>query len=189
MLYRLCRSALVLLALVASPALASAQEYRATLTGLVNDAQGLALPGVTVTATHVETGTTHHAVTEGNGAYTFALLQPGDYTVAAQLEGFARLVREKVRLNSGQRVTLDLKLEVGSMTESVTVKGEAALLSTGTASVGVVSSGIPATSRARSTPRRSTPFPRSSSIATSGRCRRTSASSGWTRSTRSTSRS
>ena len=118
--------------------LANAQEYRATLTGLVSDAQGLALPGVTVTATHVETGTAHQAVTEGNGAYTFALLPPGDYTVAAQLEGFARLLREKVRLSSGQRVTLDLKMEVGNITESVTVQGEAACLSTGTASVGVV---------------------------------------------------
>ena len=59
--------------------------------------QSLALPGVTVTATHADTGTTQ-AVTEGTGAYTFALLPPGDYTVAAELEGFARLVREKVRL-------------------------------------------------------------------------------------------
>ena len=42
-------------------------------------------------------------------------------TVAAQLEGFARLLREKVRLSSGQRVTLDLKMEVGNITESVTV--------------------------------------------------------------------
>jgi Carboxypeptidase regulatory-like domain len=138
MLFRLCRSTLVLVALVASPLPVIGQEYRATVTGLVSDAQGLVLPGVAVTATHVETGTTYQAVTEGTGAYTFALLPPGDYTVAAQLEGFARLVREKVRLNSGQRVTLDLKLEVGSMTESVTVQGEAALLSTGTASVGVV---------------------------------------------------
>ena len=138
MLFRLYRSTLVLSALVASAGLVAAQEYRATLTGLVSDAQGLALPGVTVTATHAETGTTQQAVTEGNGAYTFALLQPGDYTVAAELQGFARLLREKVRLPSGQRVTLDLKLEVGNVTESVTVQGEAALLSTGTASVGVV---------------------------------------------------
>ena len=108
------RTILVLAALTLGAAAVSAQEYRATLTGFVADAQGLALPGVTVTATHVDTGTTHQAVTEGNGAYTFALLPPGDYTVAAQLEGFARLVREKVRLNSGQRVTLDLKLEVGN---------------------------------------------------------------------------
>ena len=132
------RTILVLAALTLGAAAVSAQEYRATLTGFVADAQGLALPGVTVTATHVDTGTTQQAVTGSNGAYTFALLSPGDYTVAAQLEGFARLVREKVRLNSGQRVTLDLKLEVGNVTESVTVTGEAALLSTGTASVGVV---------------------------------------------------
>ena len=134
----LSRAILVLAVLTLCASAGTAQEYRATVTGFVADAQGLALPGVTVTATHVDTGTTHQAVTEGNGAYTFALLPPGDYTVAAQLEGFSRLVREKVRINSGQRVTLDLKLEVGNLTESVTVTGEAALLSTGTASVGVV---------------------------------------------------
>lgn len=126
-------------ALVAWSAIAHGQEYRATLTGFVTDAQGLVLPGVTVTATQVETGTSHEAVTEPTGAYTFALLPPGDYTVAARLEGFARLVQEKVRLSSGQRITLDLELEVGDMTESVTVLADtAALLSTGTASVGVV---------------------------------------------------
>ena len=141
MLERLSRSVLVLVvggALVGHHVRADAQEYRATLTGLVADAQGGILPGVTVTATQVETGLVHQVVTEATGLYTFALLPPGNYTVVAQLEGFARLVRENVRLNSGQRVTLDLKLEVGSMTETVTVQGEAALLSTGTASVGVV---------------------------------------------------
>ena len=134
----LSRAVLVVAALTWCAGAVTAQEYRATLTGFVADAQGLALPGVTVTATHVDTGTTQQVVTEANGAYTFALLSPGDYTVAAELQGFARLVREKVRLNSGQRVTLDLKLEVGNLTESVTVTGEAALLATGTASVGVV---------------------------------------------------
>ncbi len=135
---RMWPGTLVLVALLACAAVARGQEYRATLTGLVSDAQGLALPGVAVTATHVETGTTHQAVTEGSGAYTFAQLSPGDYTVVAQLEGFVRLVRERVRVPSGQRVTLDLTLEVGSLTESVTVRAEAALLATGTASVGVV---------------------------------------------------
>ncbi len=121
-----------------SPLPVLAQEYRATLTGLVADAQGGVLPGATVTATHVETGTAHVATTEASGTYTFAFLTPGNYTIAAELQGFTRLVRENVRLSTGQRVTLDLKLEVGNMTESVTVQGEAALLSTGTASVGVV---------------------------------------------------
>ena len=135
---RLCGAVLVLAAVVGSPLPASAQEYRATLTGLVADAQGGVLPGATVTATHVETGTAHVATTEASGTYTFAFLTPGNYTIAAELQGFTRLVRENVRLSTAQRVTLDLKLEVGNMTESVTVQGEAALLSTGTASVGVV---------------------------------------------------
>ena len=115
-----------------------AQEYRATLTGRVTDEQGGVLPGVTVTATHADTGTTSEAVTDGRGNYTFAFLPPGGYIVTAELEGFRRLVKEGVPLNAGQRVTADLELEVGNLAESVTVRAESALLSTGTASVGVV---------------------------------------------------
>ena len=116
----------------------SAQEYRATLTGRVTDTQDGVLPGVSVTATHADTGTASEAVTDGNGNYTFAFLAPGAYIVTAELEGFRRLVKEGVPLSTGQRVTVDLQLEVGSLTESVTVRAEAALLQTGTASVGVV---------------------------------------------------
>ena len=69
MLLRFPRGARILVAaaalFVCPPGSANGQEYRSTLTGLVSDAQGLALPGVTVTATHVETGTAHQAVTEG----------------------------------------------------------------------------------------------------------------------------
>jgi len=117
----------------------SAQEYRATLTGQIVDAQGGALPGATVVTMQAGTGTRSETVTDTAGMYTFAFLAPGAYTVTAELEGFKRHVREGVPLSTGQRVTLDLPLEIGNATESITVSATAGeLLSTGTASVGVI---------------------------------------------------
>lgn len=135
---RRCATAAVLATVLLWLVPAAAQEYRATLTGQVKDGQGGVLPGVTVTATHADTGTRSEGVTDGSGNYTFSFLPPGGYTVTAELEGFRRLVKQGVPLNAGQRVTADLVLEVGALAESVTVRAETALLSTGTASIGVV---------------------------------------------------
>src|SRR5687767_4778448 len=91
---------------------AFAQEYRGTLTGRVTDEQDGAVPGVTVTARHSETGTTTNAVTDASGSYTFPLLAPGMYSVSAELSGFQRIVQDKIPLGSGQRLSIDLKLKV-----------------------------------------------------------------------------
>jgi outer membrane receptor protein involved in Fe transport len=103
----------------------------------VKDSQNNVLPGVTVSTTHTDTNTRSDAVTDTTGHYRFAFLAPGVYSVTAELVGFRRLVREGVTLTSGQRVTVDLTLEVGNVAEEVTVRADA-LLATGTASVGVV---------------------------------------------------
>ena len=115
----------------------SAQEYRATLSGRVTDEQAAALPGVTVVATHVETGTKSETVTDESGLYTFPLLPPGDYSVAAELTGFARMLRDRIPLGAGQRVSVDLALKVGSFNETITVAAERTLLQTATASLGL----------------------------------------------------
>ena len=116
---------------------AFAQEYRATLSGRITDEQAAALPGVTVVATHVDTGTKSETVTDGSGLYTFPLLPPGDYSVAAELTGFARMLRDRVPLGAGQRVSVDLALKVGSFNETITVAAERTLLQTATASLGL----------------------------------------------------
>ena len=116
---------------------AAAQEYRATLAGRVTDEQAAALPGVTVTATHTDTGTKSETVTDASGLYTFPLLPPGDYSVSAELSGFARTLRERVPLSAGQRVSIDLALKVGSFAETITVAAERTLLQTDTASMGL----------------------------------------------------
>src|SRR5687767_3014932 len=131
------RRCLVIWLLLVSVTTASAQEYRATLTGRITDEQAAALPGVTVVATHVETGTKSETVTDSSGFYTFPLLPPGDYSVAAELTGFARMLRDRVPLGAGQRVSVDLALKVGSFSETITVAGERTLLQTATASLGL----------------------------------------------------
>ena len=136
---RSCVGVAILLILVAGswPVVAAAQEYRATVVGRVVDEQGGALPGVTVTATHVETNTTSQAVTNTEGAYTFPLLPPGVYSVAAELSGFQRLVRSDVNLGAGQRVAVDLAMRLGNVSETVDVTAESSLLQTASASTGL----------------------------------------------------
>lgn len=130
-------TAAVLCLLVAGVPLAIAQEYRATLTGRITDEQAAALPGATVVATHVETGTKSETVTDASGFYTFPLLPPGDYSVAAELTGFARILRERVPLGASQRVSVDLILKVGTFNETITVAADRTLLQTANASLGL----------------------------------------------------
>src|SRR5690606_36556767 len=129
-------TAILCVALVAARP-APAQEYRGTVAGQVTDEQGGALPGVAVTATHIETGTASTSVTDSSGLYSFPLLPPGVYSVAAELSGFQRMVRDRVTLGAGQRAVVDFQLAIGSVQESVTVTAEAALLQTGTARLGL----------------------------------------------------
>ena len=64
---------------------ATAQEFRGSITGKISDSSGAILPGVTITATNVDTGGKTTAVTNGEGVYFIPFLQPGKYTVAAEL--------------------------------------------------------------------------------------------------------
>ena len=97
------------------------------------------LPGVTVTATNVDTGVGTTAVTNADGSYLLPFLTPGSYTVTAELMGFKKLVRQGVAVRIGDRLTLDLALEVGaSSRRSVSVTAESPLLDTLSASQGQV---------------------------------------------------
>src|SRR5262245_29958639 len=78
------------LSVLAMPVAAAAQgEASAVITGVIADAQGGVLPGVTVTLRNVESGTVRTAVTETDGQYRLAGLQPGRYSLRAELSGFA----------------------------------------------------------------------------------------------------
>ena len=116
---------LLLAAFCALPSAIGAQEFRATVTGRVSDPAGLPMPGVTVTATNTQTNETASAVTSGEGLYSLPFLRPGIYTVTAELEGFRKYSREKVQLEVGQTQTINIALEIGTLTEVVSVVSEA----------------------------------------------------------------
>ena len=107
-------------ALVMLPAVLLAQETRGTISGTVTDAQGSAVPKATITATEMTTGTKATAVTNDSGAYTIPFLAQGEYQVAADLAGFKQAVRKGVTVDAGGHPVVDLKLEVGNTSESVT---------------------------------------------------------------------
>ncbi|MBI1789075.1 MAG: TonB-dependent receptor [Acidobacteria bacterium] len=119
-------------------ALAAAQEYRATLTGRVVDPQSAVIPGAKVVVSNLETGARSETVTAGDGQYTLPFLAPGPYKVTAEAAGFKRYARERMDISTGERVPLDISLEVGQQTETVTVSAETTLLETATASSGQV---------------------------------------------------
>src|SRR5687767_10898919 len=91
---------------------------------------GGAVPGATVTATEVQTNISRSAVTNESGYYIIASLQNGTYEIAAELTGFKKVVRQGVKVDVNTTVRVDLALEVGQMTEAVTVSAETPLLQT-----------------------------------------------------------
>ena len=107
----------------------AAQAKRPELTGLVKDVQGAVIPGAEVAVTNEATGVTRITVTTDVGAFTMISLVGANYRVEVSLPGFKTYVREGFTLIQGTN-RLDVVLEVGEVTEKVTVTGEAPLLKT-----------------------------------------------------------
>jgi hypothetical protein len=99
-----------------------------TFNGRVLDEGDAVLPGVTVTATNVSTGVTRTAVTNAEGLYYMPGLDPGVYEVKTDLTGFAPAARERVTLGVNATLTLDFKMRVASLNETVTVTGDAPII-------------------------------------------------------------
>lgn len=115
-----------------------AQVGAGTMTGRVIDQAGADVPGAVVTATHFGTKLTRTAVTTSDGGYSIPSLPPGTYRVRAELRGFRTVMREGVRLSTGETLRLDLQLEIGNLSETVTVSADAPLLRGGTSGLGHV---------------------------------------------------
>ena len=105
---------------------------------MVTASSGGVLPGVTVDATNTATGAVRTAVTGADGLYTLPLLQPGVYTVKAALAGFKTAQQDGVRVTVTETARAVFQLEVGAVTETVTVTAEATLVETSNATHGIV---------------------------------------------------
>lgn len=107
-----------------------AQATTGEITGRVVDASQQVVPGASVTARNEGTGFTRTTISGGTGDYLLTLLPPGRYTVKAELQGFKTASVTNVEVNVGRTHTLALTLEVGNLTDTVTVTSQAAMIET-----------------------------------------------------------
>lgn len=104
---------------------ARAQTGRATLNGQVFDPQHSAVPDAGVTITNMATTAQQNARTNGDGAFTFAALEPGTYSLHVERAGFAAADTTNIVLHTADNVTIPINLQVGSTSQSVTVNASA----------------------------------------------------------------
>jgi hypothetical protein len=128
-------AAVLTASVVAAPV--HAQSLYASIAGNITDAQGANIPGATVSLTNENTGLEMSTVTDESGTYTIRNIAGGSYTLKASLQGFKEFVQTGIPLVVGNIVRVNGRLEVGALTESVTVKSEAVLLKTDKADVSV----------------------------------------------------
>ena len=115
-------------------ALPASAQTTGQIQGTVLDAQAATVPGATVTATSPQLQGERTTVTDTSGAYRFATLPPGVYTVKATLSGFQPAEQTNVTVSLDQTVTLNFKLIVGGLTSTVDVKAEVPPVDTTSAS-------------------------------------------------------
>jgi hypothetical protein len=128
------------LLLLASPGFA--QFDRGQISGFIKDPSGAFVPGVSITVTNEGTQVAKATVTEANGFYVVPGLDVGFYNVTAELSGFKKFVKEKIKVDANAKVALDVQLEIGAQNETVTVTGQAAELQKDTAQLGrIIDSG------------------------------------------------
>src|SRR5277367_1100744 len=116
----------------------AAQSTFGSLSGTVTDSSGSAIPDAQVVLTSLATGASQTLRTGGDGLYTFVNVNPGDYRLEVQKDGFKHYRREPVTVQVGQSFRIDPALEVGAVTQTVEVTGETPLLTPTDTSLGQV---------------------------------------------------
>jgi hypothetical protein len=129
---------LLLLSLSCLQFSASAQETRASLSGTITDSKQAAIAGVTLKLTNVDTNTTSTAQSSDVGQYHFFFLNPGNYKLIAESAGFETTVREGIQLNVSQEANIDVTMQVGTQSQTVTVADNTPMLETEKSDRGLV---------------------------------------------------
>ena len=111
---------------------ASGAQTAGSIAGTVSDANGGVLPGATLTARNLDIELVRTAVTGVEGRYVIPALPPGRYELRAELSGFRPHVRRQIQVSIAQAIVVNVTLEVGGVTEEVTVSGDASLVNTST---------------------------------------------------------
>ncbi len=119
--------------LAATPA--RAQLLYGSVVGIVKDSTGARLPGATITVTNRDTALTRETTADAEGAYNLVNILPGPYDVKVSLQGFREAIRSGVPVTIGQVARVDMTMEIGTLSETVTVQSAAELLQTDKADV------------------------------------------------------
>ncbi len=119
--------AVLVVAAVMSPSLMAQSLVSGDITGTVTDPSGAVVSGATVTLKNDANGASRSSVTGANGAYRFSLLPPGSYTISASAQGFSK-AETTTSVNVGQATVADVKLAVGSGSQTVEVTGAVPLV-------------------------------------------------------------
>ncbi|MBL8207314.1 MAG: carboxypeptidase regulatory-like domain-containing protein, partial [Blastocatellia bacterium] len=117
---------------------AVSQEFRGQISGRIIEASGAAVPGAVVTVVNTATNSSVNATTNDSGEYTVLYLTPGSYMISIEAKGFKKSVRQNIEVRIGDKLALDVTLEVGAVTDSVNITSDAPLLETTNASAGQV---------------------------------------------------
>jgi carboxypeptidase family protein len=124
------------LAALLAPAAAMAQSVSGTILGTVTDESGAVMAKAKVTVVNEGTGLTRTMTTDSNGEYTFPSLPTGRYTLTSEMAGFKAVALSNIELGVDQRARMDVKLEVGAMTEAVSIRAETPLVQTSSSELG-----------------------------------------------------
>lgn len=120
----------IIFVLLVLPLPLAAQRNTAAVSGHVYDPSGAPIPGATITAKQTSTGTTSNTTSNATGLFQFPFLIPGDYEFTVSKQGFDQYVQKGITLSVAQRATLDFKLKIGQVTQTVQVTANAPLLET-----------------------------------------------------------
>ena len=132
------RQALVVGAILVWVPVIHAQVTTADLLGAVTDSTGAAVPGATVTIRQNETAAERSATTDDRGNYLFTLLPVGHYSVRVEHAGFKSWTNPNVHLALADRQRVDVRLDIGELSQSVEVTGQPPALQTDTATIGAL---------------------------------------------------
>lgn len=124
------RSMKVVVVSLAFATIALSQSDRGTITGTVADPAGALVPNAAIEIRNVQTGAVYQAGASATGNYTLAQLPAGEYELSAQAQGFKKYVRKNIIVEVAQTYRVDVALELGSNSESITVNEAAPLLNT-----------------------------------------------------------
>lgn len=127
---RLLKFLFVVLTICAVPVALWAQANTGAISGIVTDPNGAVIPEVTVVATQVNTGLKFTTKTTGAGLYAFPSLPTGPYSVTAEKEGFKKFVQSGVDIRLGMQGTINIKMELGTVQQTVEVVGQAPVIDT-----------------------------------------------------------